>query len=227
MPRRARAARAAPRSAAPVPPPASAGRLDRRRRGRGSTGRRATRRLAERGRDATPRAGHRRRLRRRQAARRLRGVRPRGLTRLALPRRGGDERDGHATTVGSGVGREASAVRRGGKEPPPRRCGGGLDLRATGSSAVNERGRHPLGGTGAASAAQGLGGITSAAGLETSVRAVLSVRLAERCASIFCPHLCGHTVFSAQRHSNRSHACSEEHATPRDRPVTRRVGSGR
>src|SRR5215207_11458206 len=105
------------------------------------------------------------------------------------------------------------------KEPPPRRCGGGLDLRYM-CSAVNERGRHPLGGTGAASAAQGLGGITSAAGLETSVRAVLSIRLAEGCASIFCPHLCRHTVFSAQTHSNRSHERSKEQRTQRDRPVT-------
>src|SRR5215207_10724487 len=105
------------------------------------------------------------------------------------------------------------------KEPPPRRCGGGLDLRYM-CSAVNERGRHPLGGTGAASAAQGLGGITSAAGLETSVRAVLSVLPAEGCASIFCPHLCRHTEFSAQRHSNRSHRSPEEPATQRDQPVT-------
>ena len=91
---------------------------------------------------------------------------------------------------------------------------------AVADTAVNERGRHPLGGTGAASAAQGLGGITSAAGLETSVRAVLSIRLAEGCASIFCPHLCRHTVFSAQTHSNRSHERSEEQRTRRDRPVT-------
>ena len=38
---------------------------------------------------------------------------------------------------------------------------------ATAGTAVKERGRHPLGGTGAASATQGLGGITSVAGLET------------------------------------------------------------
>jgi len=65
-------------------------------------------------------------------------------------------------------------------------------------SAVNERGRHPLGGTGAASAAQGLGGITSAAGHETSVRAVFSVGLPKRCASIFVL-ICADVQFSLRK----------------------------
>lgn len=91
---------------------------------------------------------------------------------------------------------------------------------------VNERGRHPLGGTGAASAAQGLGGITSAAGHETSVRAVLSIRPVEVCASTFCPHLCRHTEFSALRHRNarRSAAKSLCDATRRHDSSTDRTG---
>ena len=149
------------------------------------------------------------------------GICARGVTRIATaqlgrrprlprgPRRAGHEGDAHAASVGNQAGPGASDRSYIGKEPPPRRCGGGLDpLR---SRAVNERGRHPLGGTGAASAAQGLGGITSAAGLETSVRAQPSLRLAEGCASIICPHLCGHTEFSAQKHSIAITARSEEH----------------
>ena len=138
----------------------------------------------------------------RVARRERRLQRPLGRAhRGALPRRGGDEGGAHEASVGSDVGAGASARSQIWKEPPPRHCGGGLGRRKTTCAGpFNERGRHPLGGTGAASAAQGLGGITSAAGHETSVRAVFSIRPAERCASIFCPRLCGHTDFSALRH---------------------------
>jgi hypothetical protein len=70
----------------------------------------------------------------------VRGASPSACARLALPRRGGDERNGHATTVGSGDGREASGVRRGGKEPPPHRCGGGLALGAPGGTPLTKGG---------------------------------------------------------------------------------------
>ena len=56
--------------------------------------------------------------------------------------------------------------------------------------AVNRRGRHPLGGTGAASATQGLGGITSVAGHETKRSGGTQCRVRDPCAITFVPHLC-------------------------------------
>ena len=66
-----------------------------------------------------------------------------------------------------------------------------------------KEGRHPLGGTGAASATQGLGGISSVAGLETKRPGGTQCMGYRSMRKHFCPHLCRHSEISATSSSGR------------------------
>jgi hypothetical protein len=106
-----------------------------------------------------------------------------------------------------------------GSSPPPRRCGGGLDLGHHAMSPVKKKGAAPIGGNRCRLGSQGLGGITCAAGPETTFGRFPVYGL-ELHAQVLFVRICGDT-----QKSLRLPPCvsSKAHEIERETPESARI----